>query len=183
MSNITNLTQRINKLLAQVEQQLPQEERLFLVAAGFVKPHLLADSELEQLDMFVEQVKLKIRMVNGRMDLSGLSDLDIVQCRYWCKLGTALEQEDIDAAATYRRYLNEPLESLLARFMAIPESSIPADYQDAPVITREHVIYHLSRINFRHVRSMVERAIKDNRWTGILDDMHMWLETFSATAA
>lgn len=181
MSNIHSLHQRINKMLAHIEQQLPEDQAALLSAFSL---HLFTDQEVERLYSLLELVESKCELLaSGRPDYRALSDEELDQLHLWLELDQALKQEDIGSAAYCRRRLSIGREQLIQAFLALDESSIP-EFDQAPRVTQGHVIYTLYRTNFRSYRAEVERALSRTQPTFIdLDVIHMWVDAFSTAAA
>ena len=100
--NIENLSRRIDKLLEHVHQQLPAAPEPMALAL-----HLFTEQEQTQLQALLDQVEPKYCYHDTGRLLRNLSESELDQLELWAHLEQALQQEDIQSAATYRRMLQQ----------------------------------------------------------------------------
>src|SRR6266700_1030677 len=124
-----DLRRRIERLLAAAQLQRGPEPTTWLS----FHVHLFTEQEQGELQFFLDQVEPKIPIENGRPNLQALTNSELDTLKLWLLLEQALTQENLDAAAKYRRYRSRGLELLIQRFFTLNEEGIPA-FDQAPKV-------------------------------------------------
>ena len=114
-------------------------------------------------------------------DLSTLTSRELYDLLHTIKLEEALERGDLEAAARYQRRLATSDDELRRRFLALDERTIPTFEQGAPQVREEHIIYSLTRVNFRSTRICFERLRTEGLRSGDRDEMWMWLDQYAGS--
>jgi hypothetical protein len=165
-------------MLAHIEQRLEQQRGPEQDAQSGLDSPLFTEQEHRELGLLLAQIEPKLKMGKWNIDMSGLSESEHDSLRLWAFLQYALEQENIEDAAKYRRHIACSQEQLIAQFMSIPESSIPES--DQPLRVHGQV---LDRTLYHAHKARIERAIAANRLGCCeLDDMRLWCDNFAAQA-